>query len=656
MNLYLENLTFDSFLFVFHNGFLKDISKREERIIYFIDASRIGIICGQLFRMMLGVEFQQLKFKMMDIKDENGELVRLRIPRKDLFEIQKKIIHSIEFRKLHHPSWKHSRLDKFLKKGIIDGDTTDNLSCSRILYLINVIHWNNKNKIIHECQLMVKNRAWFNIYKEYASNFDIKLIAYNDILKFDPKNRIKQLIKKSPYLYCSIRNLKNKIYNSKIKPTQSKNPKLFLEGRGDVNIKNNGHHSDFFWQMNSDFDANNLLYNAKTDEEYLLLRNKKICVSGGSVNYVKRNCKIHFCSTSRDFREEHEVIQKQLTTYNSTINFWYSFLKQYNVKVWLTWYKYDNLHMAVADAITEYGGISAIWQMAFDGFPAKECEINADIIFSHSLFSHEIDKKLGSKFTNNIITGYPKDYAGKKLKEEATQLRHKLLSRGVKKIVFSIDENSRSDSRWQTGHELQRENYSFILEKVLETPWLGVIFKPKTAKTLRRRLGTVNELLNEAIKSGRCLLFEESGHYTTSTPPILAGLASDVCIHSHLSAGTAALECTLEGKPTLLIDREGCPESKLYELPKNKVIFKNWEDTIQALMEHLQTPNGIPGFGDWTPIIDDFDPFRDGKAAQRMGNYLNWLIQGFEQGQDKDVIMSDAAERYAKEWGNDKVL
>ena len=166
----------------------------------------------------------------------------------------------------------------------------------------------------------------------------------------------------------------------------------------------------------------------------------------------------------------------------------------------------------------------------------------------------------------------------------------------------------------------------------------------------------MNELLEEAIKSGRCILFEESGRHTTSSPPLLGGLASDVCIHGHLSAGTAALECALEGRPTLLIDREGCHESKLYELPKDKVIFKNWDDAIDAMMEHLQTPNGIPKFGDWSPIIEDLDPFRDGKAAQRMGNYLNWLIQGFEQGLDKEVILSDAAERYAKEWGNDKVF
>jgi hypothetical protein len=72
-------------------------------------------------------------------------------------------------------------------------------------------------------------------------------------------------------------------------------------------------------------------------------------------------------------------------------------------------------------------------------------------------------------------------------------------------------------------------------------------------------------------------------------------------------------------------------------------------------MEHWNKRK-IPGFGDWSPIIDEFDPFRDGKAAHRMGTYLHWLIQGYEKGQDREVILADAAEKYCKRWGRDKVV
>jgi hypothetical protein len=63
----------------------------------------------------------------------------------------------------------------------------------------------------------------------------------------------------------------------------------------------------------------------------------------------------------------------------------------------------------------------------------------------------------------------------------------------------------------------------------------------------------------------------------------------------------------------------------------------------------------ILGFGDWSPILDDLDPFRDGKAAYRITTYLNWLLEGFNQGRDRETILSDAAERYSQKWGADKI-
>ena len=329
MNFYFENLTVSSFLFIFRNKYLKDISKESDHIIYYVDASKIGIICGQIFGKIFGVEFRQLKFKMIDIKDENGELVRLRIPRIDLFEIQNKIIQSIEYHQLYHPKWKLNRLEEFLKKGIIDGSNRDNLSCSRILYLINIIHWHQEKKITTKSKLIINRRPWFKILKGYASNLDVELIETYHIPKLDIINKVIQLLKESPYLYIFFRNLKQRKYNSKIKPPLSKRPKLYLEGRGDVNIENNGHHSDFFWQMNSDFDANNLLYDAQTDEESSLLRKKKICVSDKAVKFYKKD-RTNFTCSSSDFTEERQVIQKQLSSYNLSINYWDSFFKMYS--------------------------------------------------------------------------------------------------------------------------------------------------------------------------------------------------------------------------------------------------------------------------------------------------------------------------------------
>lgn len=49
--------------------------------------------------------------------------------------------------------------------------------------------------------------------------------------------------------------------------------------------------------------------------------------------------------------------------------------------------------------------------------------------------------------------------------------------------------------------------------------------------------------------------------------------------------------------------------------------------------------------------MDELDPFRDGRAAQRIGAYLQWLLGGFDAGLDRETVLADAAERYAARWG-----
>jgi hypothetical protein len=160
-----------------------------------------------------------------------------------------------------------------------------------------------------------------------------------------------------------------------------------------------------------------------------------------------------------------------------------------------------------------------------------------------------------------------------------------------------------------------------------------------------------------AEKTGRCVILEAKGAgYASSTPVLLAGLASDVVVHGHLCAGTAALECMLSGIPMVLIDREGAPMSKLYELPSGKVRFANWAEAAESLMAQVRSKNGISGFGIWDEtFLREMDPFRDDKAAARMGGYLQWLIGGFDRGQDRETVLEEAANRYRDLWGDDKV-
>jgi hypothetical protein len=655
---YFENLSLKSFYsFLIKNYNLRNSFINNSLSIYYVEATflfkKIIILILKIYK----IKVERLDFQMIDIKDDNGELIRYRIPRKDLFLIQDKIINSPAYKSLHHETWDQGRISNYLTKLLASNSIMDEQSSARIMYIIWVVHWHMQKNFFNQSIFVITKRPWFNIYEEYATKYNIELEQVNKTQVINMKY-IRTFLRSNFILYGLARYIKYK-QARKVSKKSVYNNQLYIDGRGDLDFNNDGNHSDFFWFLNSSFPAKNILYKYFSNKEKIHLQKNNINAVPEGVAYeikAKRNYEKPQMQLDSRFREESATLDVLLKSYDLDRYYWGNFFKTYGVKIYLTWEKTASHQMAIADAIRDNGGVSAVWQKSFVGFSETVFRQDYDVSFCYSNFSHKIDTESGATTKYNVITGYSNDYAQFSIKKQAAAVRKKLLDNGAKNIVCVLDENSNDDSRWHTGHHLQRENYSYILEKVLEIPWLGVVFKPKNAVSLRARLGPVNLLLEKAEETGRCYIYETIGRLTTIASPVLAALSADLCISGHIGGGTAALECVIAGIPTLLIDREGCPASKLYELPVGKVIFKNWPTTIDSVMENFNTPGGIDGFGDWSSIIGDLDPFRDGKAANRMGTYLHWLNQGFEEGLDRHAVMENAAERYKKKWGDDKVI
>ena len=353
---------------------------------------------------------------------------------------------------------------------------------------------------------------------------------------------------------------------------------------------------------------------------------------------------------------EKRWLKFQQAYYQYKKDYWKGFVHHQNIKVFHTWFKYDSEHMAIADAMRETGGVMSLWQISFEELPNVEFLAVADIFFAFSnSWMGANEEIIGSKITYRVNTGFiGSNY--ELLRPKALELRKKLHLKGAKKIVACFDENASGDFRWNVGEEIEKIHYKLLLEKVLEHSWLGVIFKPKQPQTLRKRLGEVLILLEQAEMTGRCMVLEASGLYASIIPPVMAGMAADVAIQGSMNAGTTALECALAGIPTLSIDLEGVSKSRLYELGLGQVIFRNYEEMWEILQEHWNSTEGIPRFGDWSPLLDEMDQFRDNRGSERVGTYLHWLIHGFEQGKHREQILEEAAERYCSIWGQDKVI
>ena len=116
------------------------------------------------------------------------------------------------------------------------------------------------------------------------------------------------------------------------------------------------------------------------------------------------------------------------------------------------------------------------------------------------------------------------------------------------------------------------------------------------------------------------------------------------------------MESALAGTPTLLLNIEGYSHSPLERLGLGRVVFKSWDDLWKACQAHWDSRDGVPGLGDWSQMLDELDPFRDGRASERMGTYLKWLVEGFKEDLPRETVLADAAERYTRRWGRDKIL
>ena len=346
-------------------------------------------------------------------------------------------------------------------------------------------------------------------------------------------------------------------------------------------------------------------------------------------------------------------LKEQLYLYEIKYSYWQQLFRDYNVKIYINWWKHDASHIPVSAAIKELGGINVIYQRSFDDLPYPYLMTTSDIIFS---FDKNIsnEQKIGSEIRYHVAVGFLGDYRFKLLDKPAKLIRDQLKVRDVKHIIAYFDENTLDDNRWFPGHKSSRLNYEFLLEKVLSCSWLGLILKPKKSSNLRKRLGSTAKMLEVAESTGRCIVLG-GGKVHNSYPPSIASLASDIAISGPMYGGTAGFESALTGVPTLMLDQEGWPESKLYDLGLGKVVFNDWNSLWDACKDYFDSNRQIDNFGDWSPLLNEWDTFRDGRAAERIGNYLHWMITDLKEGLPRETIMENAAERYCQKWGYDKI-
>ncbi|MBI4369357.1 MAG: hypothetical protein HY547_03900 [Elusimicrobia bacterium] len=329
---------------------------------------------------------------------------------------------------------------------------------------------------------------------------------------------------------------------------------------------------------------------------------------------------------------------------------WRGFFELFQVKINVNYDDWSKDRLAADEAIAGIGGISVSYQRADETIPDMFRARSSDVHFSFAYGGAESEIMSRSRPRHFVWAGYPFDGAFAGVRPRAARLRQELTNAGAKFIVCFLDENSKKDKKAAVSSEHTSENYRFLLEKFFADPGLGLVFKPKKAATLRSRLGDLAALLDRALSTKRCFIFEEGNAVATTNYPCEAGLASDVTI-GVLGGTTAALESALAGSRTLLIDREGLPHHPWRNAALGRIVFLDWDSLWGALGSFRENSALMAPMGDWSQLLNSYDAFRDGRAGERIGSYIGWLSQGIEEGLSASLAMDQARQRYVGQWG-----
>lgn len=671
----IERLTLFNFFFYIlpHFIFLKWHTPRKIIRVCFIDATPLGRVVAQGVLALFSISVQPLAFRLLDLRNEKGDLLRLTVLYGDLLHLQQQFCEDHFFKEILNASDRHQKyFHAYLKKSTVCSDAA---ALSRLLMVIHASSWRFRRQQTEaeERILFVDRRVWMKSLKMYARQQGVSLrpmghagLTYKKMLKtVIGEERIKCLY---AFLYRS------KIISPAVDPRGDGEEKLVLEYYGSFHLDGPEHYSDFaFWQQSS-FSGKDILVSSQLTNAPF---NKAQCqlMRAQGMNAVALHPKATltdqvpvFCrwkqNTGTDtfslkvpgaYPQEAQWAHGAQRDFHHQVQYYRSFFDTCHAKIYLSWFKYSAHHIAIAEAIGSLGGVMAMYQRAMEQAPCAETAAYCDVFFGFSALGGDIERRSGSRIPYYVITGYLGDHRFALLRKPALQLRQKLMAAGARRIMAFFDENSGDDPRWHVGHEFTRQNYAFVLEKVLNEADFGLVIKPKTPATLRQRLGPCFFLLEKALATGRCFVYDQQHIYSTY-PPAIAALSVDITVHGHLCAATAGLESALAGVPTLLLDREGWRECSLYRLGEGKIVFRSWEDLWRSCCEHWRGSGGITGLGDWTAFLPEFDPFRDGKACERMGTYLQWLLQGYKTKMPREQVLAQAGERYTRQWGKDKIM
>lgn len=327
-----------------------------------------------------------------------------------------------------------------------------------------------------------------------------------------------------------------------------------------------------------------------------------------------------------------------------------------DVKRWEALYRLANIKVVFDIDEMPVSGVAQV--IALDRLGGIRIGIQRSILFSrgthwlnyssnHLFFASTLDVKnrleISPLIQDVLILGYLFDYAFNKYKENS--MVETLKANGAIFTLTLYDNIYFSKSHY--SRKMMTAFLKKFMEWVIEDKQVGIILKEKKPAHLNR-LSELKSLLIQVQATGRFLRIPGARGYF----PFRASRGTHMAVGIGISS--AVVEAILAGAKGIHYDVAHCHYLSMYQWGYEKVVFDDLDRLGVALKWYKENPSNESALGDWTGHHDEFDPYRDGKAAYRMGMYIQWLMQHFEQGKSAEEAKKYANLSFAQLWGKDK--
>lgn len=296
----------------------------------------------------------------------------------------------------------------------------------------------------------------------------------------------------------------------------------------------------------------------------------------------------------------------------------------------------------------ELGIHTLSYQFANAGIVGPGMQTNADTMFTFSPLYQDRYTSNGVRPQSIVNIGYLFDTSFELVRERALESRLKLQAAGAEFVICYFDEGMQPNKYGVISPEDRRDELLALLRLVLDDPSIGLVVKTKYHWNSPSSFDALKPAVDQAMATGRYLELSRGAHRNIVLPAEAAMMA-DMTIGQAIG-GTTALESALAGTRSILVNPYGTSNVNHCLYQQADILYPSMDSALKAIQAFREGSPDHQGLGDWSGIISQFDPYRDGQAARRMASYIRYLFEALGDGASSEAAGAAAATRLAGEW------